>query len=238
MKLSEIFEQLTYSEFSQLSIGGEPAGVINDKNYARVVSFINLGLTALYTRFCLKEAEVIFRLEKNKYSYLIGSQSDVDFIDDYFPLFDVEEIIKIEEVYGDSGVKYSLNDRSDIWSFYTPSLLILGVPTKIVDKSADVPEDLITDRIRLKYRAGHRKLSVGKNFNPKNEEIELPYTYLSALLYFVASRVHNPIGLTNDFHAGNSYYSRYEKACADLEIHNVRVDQGGQNTRLVKNGWV
>ena len=68
--------------------------------------------------------------------------------------------------------------------------------------------------------------------------MELPDAYLEALLYFVASRINNPIGMTNEFHAGNSYAAKYEQECARLEMLNLEVDQGYQNTRLRAGGWV
>ena len=46
------------------------------------------------------------------------------------------------------------------------------------------------------------------------------------------------MGLVNDFNAGNNYAAKYERACAEIEKNNVRVDQDSQNMRLVRNGWV
>jgi hypothetical protein len=57
-------------------------------------------------------------------------------------------------------------------------------------------------------------------------------------LYFVASRVHNPIGMTNEFHAGNSYAAKYEQACMLLDMKNLQVDQGSENTKLRDRGFV
>ena len=69
-------------------------------------------------------------------------------------------------------------------------------------------------------------------------EIELPYSHLEALLYFIASRVHNPIGMANEFHAGNSWAAKYEHECVRLEQLNLRVDQGEDNTNFCRNGWI
>ena len=57
MKLREIFEHLAYSELSQLNVGDTSLGLINESNYDKVLSAVNLGLTALHTRFCLKKKE-------------------------------------------------------------------------------------------------------------------------------------------------------------------------------------
>jgi len=50
--------------------------------------------------------------------------------------------------------------------------------------------------------------------------------------------VHNPIGMTNEFHAGNTYYSKYLAACQELENQNLQTDRTGGNTRAQRNGWV
>lgn len=64
MKLIEIFNQLTFGELAQLSMGGMDAGEINDKNYDAVLSHINLGLTALHKRFPLKEGRLVVALQQ------------------------------------------------------------------------------------------------------------------------------------------------------------------------------
>ncbi len=66
----------------------------------------------------------------------------------------------------------------------------------------------------------------------------MPYSHLEPLLYYVASRINNPIGMANEFHAGNSYAAKYEKSCQELEMVNLRVDQGSQNTKLRQKGFV
>lgn len=58
------------------------------------------------------------------------------------------------------------------------------------------------------------------------------------LLYYVASRVHNSIGMTGEFNAGNNYSAKYEMSCQQLEQMNLRVDQDSQNSKLQRGSWV
>jgi hypothetical protein len=44
--------------------------------------------------------------------------------------------------------------------------------------------------------------------------------------------------MTNETNMGNTYYQKYEASCQQLEVSNLRVDQGSQNSRLYRNGWV
>lgn len=238
MKLSEIFAQLSYGELSQLTWGNSGSGVIDEADYARLLAPINLGLAALYKRFPLKEGRATFLLEAGKGVYAMNSMSDVTFVDDGTDFF-ADDVLKIEKVETLEGVELGLNDASDPYGCTTPTLTTLRVPLAIAAQDSSVPAQLKTTALTIVYRANHPILTkTGASFNPSRVEVELPYAYLEGLLFFVASRVHNPIGMTNEFHMGNSYYAKYEKFCADMELKNVMIDQGSQNTQLERNGWV
>lgn len=248
MKLIEIFNQLTFGELSQISIGGIEGGEINDKNYYAILSHINLGLIALYRRFPLKEGRLTLALQQGRYTYPITSTYAVNntkstelikYIEDSVSEKFTDDINKIESVFTDTGFELALNDEANVYSVRTPSATILTVPPLIVAKSVDLPDEYKTDKLTLVYRANHPIIDqdVG-SFDPSTYEVQLPYSHLEALLYFVASRVNNPIGMVNEFHAGNSYAAKYEQACQQLEISNMRVDQFSQPDRISRNGWV
>jgi len=239
MKLSEVFSQLAYGELVQLGVINETGDSILPSKYGQMVAHINLGLSALYKRFPLKESRVVIRLQKGKVTYLLNSEEDTLFIENTDSPEFIDDIHKIERVYTSAGVEFPLNDESSEYSCFTPSMTTLRVPYAVVNTSVDVHKDFITDNITIVYRAAHPKIIYkDTGFKPKDIEIELPSSHLEPLLLYVASRINNPIGMTNEFHAGNSYYAKYEKACQDLEIQNIRVDQGKQNNRLRANGWV
>lgn len=247
MKLAEIFSQLTYGELSQISLGGGELGAIDESNYDRVLSHINLGLTALYKRFPLKQGRLTIALQQGRFTYPLNSayavsntksREAVRYILDSTDKF-ADDIHKVDAVFTDYGYEMGLNDEANQYSLFTPSAHVLRVPVDIVVSSPDLPESLKTSQLEVVYRANHPRISqdVGL-FDPETYEVELPYSHLEPLLLFVASRINNPIGMTNEFHAGNSYAAKYEQACQQLEQFNLRVDQGSQNTRMVRNGWV
>ena len=250
MKLQDIFDQLSYGEFSQLCIGGQEPGVISEENYARVLAHVGLGLTAIYTHFNLKQGQLTLELQQGKTKYELHSAFAVngrrsaeavryilDAADDPF----LDDIIKVEKVLTEGGESFSLNDAADPYSVTTPSSTVLRVPSGLVagENSLEMfPEKLKTETLSLIYRANHPKISIGTGFfNPARVEIELPDTHLQALLYYVASRVNNPVGMVNEFNAGNNYYTKYLAACEELENKGIQVDQGESNTRLRRGGW-
>ncbi len=248
MNLKEVFDQLTYGELSQLSIGGGEAGVISEANYPRVLAHVNLGLTALYKRFPLKEGRLTIELQTGMTTYPINnnfavgntkSTEPVKFILDSTAAPFLNDIHKIERVYTSLDYELGLNDESDPYSLFTPSALVLRVPAEVVGGSVDLPDELKTETLELVYRANHPKIDVGFGFfEPELVELELPVSHLEPLLLYVASRVHTPTGMTNEANLGNTYFAKYEAACQQLEMVNLRVDQGSQNSRLYRNGWV
>jgi hypothetical protein len=223
MKLQEIFDHLSAGEFSQISIGGQPSGVINEDNWERVLSHLNLGLTALYTRFKLKERDLEIPLQADANIYQL----------------DVYDILKIEEIKASSGEIVPLNDKNNPFSCHTTSLNTLKVPTLLLVPDSSVPDKLRTSTLTVTYRANHPKIMARFGMlNPTTKVIELPYSHLSALLYYMASRVNNPIGMSSEFNAGNTWYAKYEAECLRLEEEGAEVDTNNTNQRLVRNGWV
>jgi hypothetical protein len=220
-----------------LALGGDGHGKIDEANYPTVISHINLGLTALFTRFTLREGRVLLRPVPGQLVYAldsdfainnIRSRQDVRYlIDTPTDKFDEDTLIKVEKVLDDSDAEQPLGLRGEPTSFHLPSI-----------KSIRLPKDWKGD-VTLVYRQNHPQIVIPVGyFDPNRVEVELPYTHLEALLYYVASRVHNPIGLQAEFHMGNSYAAKYEQACAMLERDNIQVDAIGVNDRFTRGGWV
>lgn len=248
MLLSEIFEQLSTGELNLMSMGNSGDGSIDDANYDRLLNHINLGLAALHTRFPIRTGELTLQLIAGKTLYPISrkyaatntvSEEVNKYILDTEDALFLDDLMKVEKVYTSDNVLLPLNDAADEYSILTPSMSTIKVPLSIVNQEADTPEEYLTGTLLVSYRAAHPKLPKGAGmYRASTVEIDLPYQFLEALLYFVASRVNNPMGMTNEFHAGNSYSAKYEMACAALERDNIRVDQVSQPNRIQRNGWV
>jgi hypothetical protein len=245
MKLQEIFDILTYGELSQISIGGSEAGVIKEADYPRVLSHISLGLNTLYKRFYLKEGIVNIRFLSTQTDYKldslyavsnVGSTAQFKHILDSGSPF-IDDVLKVEKVLTDNGFELELNDSSDEYSIITPTTLCVRIPKKLVAQGFDLPDAYKTTTFDVYYRAKHPRIEP-EDLDPEAVEVELPDSYLEALLYFVASRVNNPIGMVGEFNAGNNYSAKYELACKHLENSNLHIDRGSQNTRLLSKGFV
>jgi hypothetical protein len=245
MKLKEIFDQLTYGELSQISIGGGAAGTVRPEDYPKLVAHVNLGLTALYKRFNLKRGQFKLVLQPGVTMYALNSKfavtntrsrEAVKFINDTGMPFR-DDLLKVENVYSDLGFEFGVNNPADALSMNTPSQRMLVVPADIVARADWLPDDLKTSALTVHFRANHPKLEA-EDVEPEDLEIDLPETHLEALLLFIAARVHTPIGIGGEDNTGNTYFQKYEMACQELENRNLQIDHGTQYDRLQKGGWV
>jgi len=235
MLLSEVFSQLTHGELSQVHIGGaETVGVVPE-NYAAFIAHINLALTALYTRFPLKEGTLYIDRLPGLKTYVLDSKyqtgnrysREISRYIQEVPVFQ-DDLFKVERVYDTDDVEQGLNDESDATSIQSPTM-----------KTLVIPEASLVTGLRVVYRASHPKLFIDDGeLDPEEVEVELPYSHLEALLLFVASRIMNPVGMSAEFHDGNNYAAKYEQACQRLENQNMRLDKVTNNDRITRNGWV
>lgn len=237
MKLSEIFTQLSIGELSNLQLGNAGSGIIKE-NYSKVVGHVNLALAELHKRFLLKIGSLTIDLQDGQTLYPIKSlyqvgnyegKRFVQFIQKTDPLFN-DSIIKIEQVFDEKNRELGLNDGGR-YSISTPDLFTLRVP-------AGLAEYYGTKTLTLNFRANHDQIVwEDKSFDPEDVEVNLPYSHMEALLYYIASRVHNPVGFNQDQHEGNNYYKKFLNACDVLSGENIRVEAHEVIDKNRRGGW-
>lgn len=256
MLLSEIIEQLQVGEFSQLSFGGGTGKLTTDADYKAVVLHVNLALSTLYKRFNIKKGKLVLGITPQYSTYKVLSANSVhregvslkyvlDPIDDRFK----DDINKIEKLYWEhDSVILPLNEANNPYSINNRTLTTLDIPRKYLDglKLKDKidplePDVYLNNRLVLEYRAGYfPSYKLTDLAIPEVTKFDFPDMYLEAVLYFVASRVHNPIGLVGDsgFHQGNNYAAKFEAECQRIEQMGLQMDQTSISTRFQRNGWV
>ena len=248
MKLKDIFDQLATGELSQISLGGAPMGEISEESYPKLVRHVNLALTALYKRFPLRECEMSLLLKPDRELYylrsdfIIGnpkSREPVRYleIDPLDPFKD--DLLKVDALEMDSGKEMLINMTNNPLSAMTYSTTKLGIPLAIVNQDAGLHEDYQTSKLRVKYRASHPEIRIPLGlFDPARVTVQLPDAYMEALLLFIASRVHTPVGMSGEGQVGNNWFAKYEAECQQLENQNLGIDRFAENTRLERGGWV
>lgn len=254
MKLQEVLDHLKAAEFSQLNFGAGQGVIDTDEAIEKVMSHVNLGLTDLFTRFELRVRKIMLQLQPDQTSYLLISTRAstkykpttppaepapppyiLDTVDDPFN----DDVLLMTRVYTDSGYELPINCLDKPHSLLTSAMNRLEVPMSIVNYSQELPPQLLTKNLAITYRANHKIMNpnVG-SFVPERMELELPYSHMTALLYYVASRANNPVGLGQEFNAGNTYAAKYEAECARLKNDGMEVQQRGNQDKFNERGFV
>lgn len=240
MKLSEIFEHLQYGELSNLGLVDKTTGLIPEKSYQKILSSVNLGIQDLHKRFVLKKGILRIQLQENqtmyplKGIYQVGNKAPtgtVQFILNDGVKFN-DDLLKVEQVNTEKGVLLGLNDGTSALSVSTPQDNMLYVSGLL--QRTQKPTVLTVE-----YRKSVKPLKICDDaFDQLCVNVDLPDTHLMALLYFTASRLHNPIGFSQaTMHEGNNYAQKYEDECTNLTYLNLRVDDVVENHRAIRNGW-
>ena len=244
MKLSTIFQQLVHGELSQLSFGAGQ-GKIGPDDYDMITNNVNLGLSALYKRFKIKEGRLILQLEPGKYIYRLHSDhalssrvgKDKYILDSKGNPF-TDDINKIEKLITVDGEELPLNNPNEFLSTFNINQTTLEFHKNMVDNQEKIPEWWRGDQIKVVYRAGYgAAICCPSHYEPEMVEVDLPDIYLEALLYFVASRIHNPIGLNQEFNQGVNYAAKYEQECIKLELLGLQMEDTAFSNRFDRNYW-
>lgn len=250
MTLQDIYDQLSYGELSNLFAAAngidDTTGLMPSSSYPKILPSIQLGLTELHKRFFLREGQFYVELQPFTRAYLFSdkyavsnsrSTADPKYIldtDEPFSnnLFKIERLLGTyrEEVY-----EIAMNERGDPSSIMTPRYDRIIVPT---DPEL-APWLKETTQIDVRYRADHPEINTAlANAAPSTVQIELPPTHLEALLFYIASRLHNPIGMTPEtVHEGNNYFQRFLASCEELKMQNYEIDDADENTKLWERGF-
>jgi hypothetical protein len=226
MTLDDIYNQLSFGELRQLFMGGKsidnPNAGISTDNYARLLPSIQLGITELHKRFLLREGHAGVPLRNNQVTYVL-----------YIP-----ELFKVERIYGtyrEKKYEIPLNEVNKLSSIRTTSYNTLMVPTE----QEDAPWLKETSALHIVYRQDHPIIDRdAANDDPACVNIELPMVYMEPLLLYVASRLHNPVGMVSEFHQGNNYAAKFEASVAALKQLNFEIDTDEENNKLCDRGFV
>ena len=234
MKLSDLFEYIVYGELSQLDISGTGDGV-DPADYPKMTAAINLGLTALHTRFPIREEEVLIQQNDGitvyflRYLYAASNSVSVEpvkYISDLGGAPFQENVLQIQEVFNEIGEEIPLNDEHDSTSIWTPGF-----------DSLQIPEPNSANSIAVIYRANHDKLLVDAATDITGIDVNIPASLVEALSAFVAGRFISPMG-KDGVAAGNNLFVKYETLLRQVEMQGIfNLDQHKRDN-ITENGWV
>ena len=231
MLLSDIFIHLAHGALSQYAAGTNDAGTIAEKDYPKIISFINLGLSQLHTDLPLRMEQVTVQLDPCNTKYTLHSKNAcsvsgggylLDSCDDPFD----DNILLIDEVFSEDGEEIPLNQHNVEGSFFTPKYNELQVPN---------PE---FKQVAVLYRADHPKLPMTQRLDPTQVEVQIPSTLLTALCTLVKAAFLSGQGSAEGIQESSLAMQKYYSIIETIK-NNGLVHQDAYDINLFRrNGWV
>jgi hypothetical protein len=191
------------------------------------------GLLRLYSRFILKEKDVLIeQVEAVTYYHLKkcfsesawdSTEQPYPYIKDLFSEPFEEDVIKILEVYDSLGRKLVINDEEDRNSVFTPQPTVLQVPRPVPGVC-----------LSLKCQTKHPPLSIER----LEQELELPESLYGALTAFIAWKIYANINTQEAQGVAQNHQANYERICAEVvEGDLVNSSISTTNIKFNRRGW-
>jgi hypothetical protein len=233
MNIQELFADLSFGELSTLFLAQEGNGLITDAGKERIIRFANDGLLKLYTRFVLKQSDVVIELVDSITNYHLlkkfaQSQAGISnqahlYIQDLFEEPFQEDVIRISAVFSAEQGELPLNNEHDRCSVFTPQVNVLQVPNPVTGKA-----------LSIAYQAKHPVLTL----EDLTQEIELPEVLTPALRDWIAYRAFSQMKTQEAQADAQTHLQAYEYTCNEVitqDLVNQTVSQ--TNNRFQQNGW-
>jgi hypothetical protein len=232
MKVSELFRRLSLSEFSNLSWAGEGNGTITTAKQPMIVQYADDGLLRLYSRYLLKQEEVMLEQLSWLNEYKIDSKHGLfnparpasvpgyilDKPGEPFP----DDIIKILKVFGPYGCELPLNDEV-CGSLATPQSTVLQI-------SCPVDRQVIS----VVYQARHVPLTIAPD-----AEITLPDVLYPALFAYISSKVFSNMNGAEHVAKSGEQGALFDAICeevVDMDLVSSSISNS-LNRRFGRGGW-
>lgn len=234
MKLQELYQNLSFGEFSNLAIGEEGAGTIPVQHQPKILAYTNQALVKLSSRFVILEREVAVNTDeaitvyplRTKYAETdptpVFRKYIADTVEDPF----TGDVVKIRAVHNEVGERLAINDPTDETSVYTPSFDTLQL---------NYPQTGNTYFVT--YQAKHPVLVP----DDLEQEIILPAPLYEALQAMIAHKVF--VGMTGEEHSRRAaeLLARYEEICRMVEGKDLASDsmnEGSSDDKFEARGWI
>lgn len=243
---SDIIEQLQSSELSLNRYTDTKTNEFERKYYNHVIGWLNTALSDIYMKFIISHGSCIIQTTAGKYSYdLVKANALTENVDGFIldsldsPFEDdVLEIIGVESLHGktlrfnvaDSHISnhhYNVN-RELSYSLENCELPFMSPKYKVLR----TPFGLEASQIRVKYKAGHKRIDNildPDTFDTDSLAIQLPYSFLMAIVYFITSRALNAKGTERAgqglFNEGSSFYAKYISEVKNLKDNMNNLEQ-------------
>jgi hypothetical protein len=237
MTLEELFKRLSFGPFSNIAIGNSGAGTILEAKKPAIVDYLNDGLLRLYSRFILKENEVVIEERAGTTLYVMSSANAVSNqdTDPTSPgyILDTEaepfqnDLLKILAVYDSDGNELVLNREGDELSLFTPQPNILQIPAPTEGKTTFII-----------YQARQNPLPLTAPVD-LNLTFEIPAVLEQALISYIAYKAYSAINSQEATLKAKEHLEMYDAICMEaIENDLVNTSLSMANEKLDDRGFI
>lgn len=232
--LDHLFNSLALGPLSNLSMADRSIHnkMLSDLGKEQIVANANEGLLRLYSRFLLKERDLLIEQVGHITNYHLKSRfaectdpqvEDFTYIKDLPAEPFEDDLIKVLAVYNSYGCQLPLNDIEDTRSVFTPQATVLQIPRPIDGAPLSVL-----------YQARHPELTG----DPK-QEIELPDVLQGALVSYIAYKIYSHINSGDSGAKAQEHLQMYGAICTEVSSSDTAsTSLITANTRFEKRGWI
>jgi len=214
MLVSEVLDFSAKGEIKQLSVAKiADTDIDHIDNIATLISYLNLGLIALYKKFALLEVTNPLTNVVDGASYAMP--------DTYLYTLYVRAVVDGQP---DAKPDIPINDEFSDFNFYEPSPFVLQV-TKDDDKYSN-----ITSANQVYVATPTLMVDVG-------DTVPLAHQYIDPLLLYMAHKAHSSLPNNENAPNHNNFYSRYLGACNEITTRGIHTENHSSNYKLTARGY-
>ena len=244
LSFDKLLQNLSLGVFSNLAIGSEGAGFIQEDSRAKIGLYTNEALTELYGQFILSEKSFDLLTFAEKGEYVINSTNsfigsglvyDPAVLDPNGPnIIDSEDkpfkddVIKILSIDTPRGYKLPINDPENGCSAFSPH-------SELLRFNAPVEGEVLT----VRYQANHAEIIVGKCGGYDDQTVDLPKVLHDALYSYIAYKVFTSMNTPENTAKAREHLQLYTQILAKV----VNKDLVSESTvfthdKFENGGWV
>lgn len=238
MNLETLYQQLSFGELRNISIGNEGNGTIRTDFRPALVMHANEALTRIHSQFMLRENDLLIRMYQEITNYHMISrfavnagnvgepedQEEIRYILDLPNEPFKDDFIKPIKVFTQNGRELAINDENNPYGVFTPQTQLIQMPTPTEGEILSV-----------QYQADHPKLSHER----PTDLIFLPPTLEPALKAYVAYKVYGNMNQQDSIAKSQEYLATYQGICDEVLMKDLvsQTPSTHYNTFSIR-GWV
>lgn len=239
MKLNEFLQDIALGDLSGSTLTDVNGGyTILPEHLPKVLQALNQALQYFHAVFPLKQSEITIELLEGVSRYYLDSDHAMSALDSkgakylrdtvHQPFED--DVLSIEEVFGDGVESITLNDPHSYNTVFTPEYNCIQVTDTVINRFS---------YLQVMYRATMPRIPLDTPATSRMT-INLPSSFNSALQAYVASLVYMYAGGESNISQGNIYFAKYKSLVEELQQQGIgyKPITTGVNIKPMKGGFL